>query len=243
MQRTQFLLVLQLLLRTHAEDAAASVVPRPQKRARHSAIAKVDHLGIVDTWQFGLMENKSHRPLSLTEARMQHRGGSELVQDSVVRREGAAYDTASHVQHHMQTAATTTAMPTGPPGDQGITGQRGEKGENGNVGKPGFTGLTGLPGHLGSQGKVGHSGKQGPPGAVGRQGMVGDPGPTAKPIDASNYVRKGVFYGGFAACGLLSIGVALLAQNNFSQKKSMGESTGWDDEGDGAWEGEQVQAK
>jgi len=229
--------LLQLLLRIRVEDATASVVPRPGKKAHHSAVAKVDHLGIVDTWQFGLPENENHRHLPLVEGDIQRWGGVDLAQDSVVRREQkAAHDTASQVQQHQEQAK----RPKGPPGDPGRLGQKGVHGENGDPGKPGFTGLPGLPGHVGTQGRAGHIGKQGPAGPVGRQGLVGDPGPTAEPIDASKYVRSPVFYGGFAACVFLSIGVGLVAQNNFSQKKSMGESTGWNDEGDGAWEGEQA---
>lgn len=229
------MLLLQLLLRIHVEDATASVVPRPGNKAHHSAVAKVDHLGVVDTWQFGPTENEHHRHLPVAEGDLQHWGGIDLAQESVVRREQkAAHDSASHVEQQEQ------GVNKGPPGDRGRSGAKGARGLNGDPGKRGFTGLIGLPGHVGSQGPAGHNGKQGPPGPAGRQGMLGDPGPTATPIDASKYVRSGMFYGGFAVCVLLSIGVGLLAQNNFSQKKSMGESAGWNDEGDGAWEGEQA---
>jgi len=231
------LLLLQLLLRIRVEDATASVVPRPGKKAHHSTVANVDHLGVVDTWQLGLTDDDNHRYLPIIEGGMQHRGGVDLAQDSVVRREQkAAHEIASQVQQHQE----QSARPKGPPGDPGRSGQEGAHGENGNPGKSGFNGLPGLPGHVGSQGPAGHIGQNGPAGPVGRQGLVGDPGPTAIPTDVSKYVRSPVFYGGFATCLLLSIGVGLVAQNNFSQKKSMGESTGWNDEGDGAWEGEQV---
>jgi len=245
MPRTPLLVLLPhlLLFQSHSEDASTSTVPRPW-RSHQKDVAIVDHVGSIDTWRgFVPLQNGSHRRLPLNEGHLQHRERFDLAQESesVVRREQkAAHDTASRVQHHVQHHMQATTIPRGPPGDPGMFGKQGPRGEKGVPGKPGSKGLTGLPGHVGSQGRAGPIGKQGPPGPAGRQGMVGDPGPAAEPIDASKFVRSGVFYGGFAACLLLSIGVALVAQNNFSQKKSMGESTGWNDEGDGAWEGEQA---